>query len=240
MSTFGLLCFVIVNMAIAMIIPKYAYQYAKYKQEKRGKEFTGQITTSMRVVSVLSAVAYSLYAYMFLPLTSAVFASIFMMFAIFGVIVDHMIRIIGNEMVGIMLIVANIYRVMDGGFKSLLGSLLAIVCVIAYFALADLIVRLHHGQRGVGMGDVKLAMVIAVAVGFPGIYYFVIGMAIAVLYVVLSRILKNIYLWKQVFNPNNTFPMCGPIMVGLLFTIIQQPVIYHFNTYIAPILGMTI
>lgn len=215
----------ILSAVAAYRLPHFAYQYACYKQNKKGRaQPEGEIRLWQKLLAAVVAAGYTLFAGWYLPFTETVFATVFMMFAIFGITVDQLIRIIGNEMVGWMFLVAVIYRIYSGGVKSLLNALLAIGCVIAYFALADLIVRLHKGVRGVGMGDVKLAMVIALAVGFPNIYYFVLGMVIAMVSVILYRIIKTPVWIKLMFDTRNTFPMCGPIMVGLLFTIVQTPI----------------
>jgi leader peptidase (prepilin peptidase)/N-methyltransferase len=143
----------------------------------------------------------------------AVLCIVFAMFAVFGTTVDSYIRIIGNEMLLIMLPIGILYRIVDGGISSLLGSLIALLVIILTFGLAMLGTKKLKGVIGVGMGDVKLSMVIALTVGFPGVMTFLGGMALAIVaYCVIG--LKTHMLLRSSY-----FPMCGMIMAGLMLTL---------------------
>lgn len=143
----------------------------------------------------------------------AVLCVVFALFAVFGTTVDSYIRIIGNEMLLAMLPIGVLYRIVDGGVSSLLGSLGALLVVILTFGLAMAGTKKLKGVIGVGMGDVKLSMVIALTVGFPGVLSFLGGMAFAIVaYCVVG-------LKTHMLRRNSYFPMCGMIMAGLMITL---------------------
>ena len=89
----------------------------------------------------------------------------------------------------------------------------ALGVVILTFGLAMLGTMKLKGVFGVGMGDIKLAMVIALTVGWPGVLTFLGGMAIAIIvYCIVG-------LRARVLRKESFFPMCGMIMAGLLFAL---------------------
>lgn len=201
------------------VIPQVAFQYTNYKNERRGKEKVQSVPSrQMMLLCGLAGAALAGLAAYSLPFWRASFCVVFIWFAAFGICVDGYIRIIGNEMLLAMLIVGISYRMVDGGLSSFAGSLLALLLTIALFAAAAGITYLRRMSGGVGMGDVKLAMVIAITAGWPGTMYFLGGMAAAmILYIAFLFFRKRFFL-------KNTFPMCGPLMFGLL-TALYQPLV---------------
>lgn len=201
------------------VIPQVAFQYANYKNERRGKaKVQSAPSRQMMLLCGLAGAALAGLAAYSLPLWRASFCVVFIWSAVFGICVDGYSRIIGNEMLLAMLIIGISYRVVDGGLSSFAGSLLALLLTIALFAAAAGITYLRRMSGGVGMGDVKLAMVIAITAGWPGTMYFLGGMAAAmILYIAFLFFRKRFFL-------KNTFPMCAPLMIGLL-TALYQPLV---------------
>lgn len=227
-----LIIYVIINGLISYNIPLYAYKYAEYKQKKKAKDMPlngKSLTKRLKIYAMILSMIYAYISYSFLGTKELVFASIFMFFAVFGVCVDTLIRIIGNEMLLIMLFPALIYRIYMGGFRSFIGSIISILIIILFYLAAGLLTYLHKGLRGIGMGDVKLSMVIAIAVGFPGVISFMGAMAISILLYLFIRFIREPLFIRTIFCPWNTFPMCAPIMAGFLFAIISQSLFCRYD-----------
>lgn len=201
--------------ALAWMLPDLAFAFASYKQKKRGLEVPRQCpSVRWRMVSTAVCLAYEGAAMWYMPQTLAVLSILFVYAAIFGSCVDMMIRIIANEMLLALLPVGIGYRILAGGIGSLKGSLGGLMLVLAVFASAAAVTRLIKGIGGVGMGDIKLAMVAAVTAGWPGSLYFLGGMALAIGAFCLIGV-KSFLLRRD-----STFPMCGHIMAGLLIALI--------------------
>lgn len=210
---------VILGGAGSAVLPYVAYQYAIYKNKIRRKDAIDRPRFLWRVMAAaLFGTVFAGAALYCMPLWKAAFSILFCWFAIFGICVDHYIRIIGNEMLLALLVLGACYRFLDGGLHSFLGSLAALGIVVALFAAAAGLTFLHKGSGGVGMGDVKLAMVIAITVGWPGVVYFLGGMACAMfLYVAYLCIVNRLFF-------HSSFPMCAPLMIGFLASLFQPQI----------------
>ena len=210
---------------ISYYIPKFAYKYANWKLTKKGndtlKEYKYKLWVPVSMIAMILSILVSVY---YLPFWKLIFVLVFTCFAVFGAIVDDTISIIGNEMLLYMLPVGLVYRFIDGGLTlgNIGGSLLAVLVVIAFFTVTHFIVYFHKGVRGVGMGDVKLSVLIALTVGMLGIYDFIIGLAIGVLIHISYKIIKYPIYLKNMLKVSSTFPMCAAIMFGLWFAVVAR------------------
>jgi leader peptidase (prepilin peptidase)/N-methyltransferase len=202
-------------------IPYLAYQYADYKTKKseRGKKFIRQkLSYGIPVVACLIGLILGWINAHEMALWKSLFCVLFYWFAVFGICVDSSIRIIGNEMLIAMFGLGVCYRFLEGGLSSFLGSLVGLVITVGLFAAAAGITFIRRMSSGVGMGDVKLAMVISITVGWPDVLNFLGGMAVVmVLYITFSLFSKRLLL-------HSTLPMCGPIMAGFLIALYQPQV----------------
>lgn len=208
--------FAIVAAALAAgyAASELAYKYVLYKCRKKDRT-PPEVKKGRLWNFACAAVAgvCALISLLFMDTVPTVFCILFALFSVFGTTVDSYIRIIGNEMLLVMLPIGLLYRILAGGFSSLLGSLAALGVVILTFGLAMLGTMKLKGVFGVGMGDIKLAMVIALTVGWPGVLTFLGGMAIAII------VHCVVGLRARVLRKDSFFPMCGMIMAGLLFAL---------------------
>lgn len=202
-----------VGIAMGSIIPSLAWRIIRYKCIKRHKEIPPVCKLRWQIaMAILNVILFTLAGWK-LPTAEAVMVCVFVLIAIISTLVDIEIRIISNEMVLLLLVSGVIYRIISGGAESLLGSLGALAIVIAIFGGSALISKRLMKDIGIGAGDLKLAMAIAITVGYPEVYTFLFGLAIAVgLYCVAG--LKLCLLTRK-----STFPMCGHIMAGFLFVL---------------------
>ncbi len=192
-----------------LLIPEVSEEIIAYKLKKKGREVPEPLKLNKLLLAVPNALLFALAAWL-MPLPEALITCIFGYIALVAAVIDYRIRIICNEMVLLIFVLGIVYRVINGGVGSLLGSLGAFAIVLVVFGGAAVITRLIANDIGVGAGDIKLAMAIAVTVGFGGIFYFLGGIALAI--GAYSIIGLNMHL----LTTKSTFPMCAHIMFGFL------------------------
>lgn len=206
--------FLCCGLVTGFFIPAASQKLIRYKCQKRNMEAPAFFFPAFYkwLFLILNAGLFAAAGWL-MPLESAWVVCIFVFVALVSVIVDIHLRIICNEVVLLIFVLGIIYRIIVTGFQGLLGSLAALGIIIAVFGIAVLVTKLLAKQTGVGAGDVKLAMAIAVAVGFTGVFYFLGGLAVAIGgYCVLGLVYH--YLTRK-----STFPMCGHIMAGFIIAL---------------------
>ncbi|MCI0503065.1 MAG: prepilin peptidase [Fusobacteria bacterium] len=208
----------IIGLIIGFSMPVVATLVNKYKLNKYDREYDEDHEykgyTSFVTAVLLFFLFYIAAAIYKMPVLLIVM--IMLMLAVIGTLVDMKIRLIPNELVLIILILGIAFRILSVGFASLKGSLIALVLVIVIFGITAGITYMIRGSVGVGAGDFKLMSVIAIAVGIPGVVYFLIGLSVAlVVYVIYGTLTKRLTL-------GSAFPMCGPIMVGFVYSLFYQ------------------
>lgn len=204
-----------ISCLIGYLIPDLSYSFAGYKSMRKGypmprrkPDFRWSMFSMLFTASAAGMSGY------LLPIDQAVFVVMICHIAVFGICVDTFIRIIANEMLWVILAAGLFYRIYSGGLHALWGSAGALLLVIAVFGMTVLFTFAMKRTAGVGMGDVKLSMIIAVTVGWPGVFYFLTGMAGAVGIYCLAG-MKCGFLVRE-----STFPMCGHMMAGFLIALL--------------------
>ncbi|HZK56762.1 MAG TPA: prepilin peptidase [Clostridia bacterium] len=202
----------VLGLLIGSFIFRISDKIIRYKCEKLDKEMPESDTMSKMLKNIFILVHVSLYiaTYLIMPLTKAIFVGLFVTIAVVGTIVDVYIHIIPNETVLFLLGTGVVYRIITGGISSFKGSLLGLLLVTGLFLGTGAIVYLMKGTIGVGAGDLKLAMAISIALGYPGTLYFLIGLAGAILGYLALRYMSR----TLVFGAS--FPMAGQIMTGFI------------------------
>ncbi|WP_097003801.1 prepilin peptidase [Lacrimispora amygdalina] len=204
-----------ISCLVGFFIPELSYSFACYKCRRKG--YPGPIRIpglQWKTVSLIFTAGITGLSRLLLPFDQAIFTILICYIAAFGICVDRLIRIIANEMLWVILAAGLIYRIHSGGLIGLMGSAGAMALVIAIFGLTMIFTYVRKGTAGVGMGDVKLAMIIAITVGFPGVFYFLTGMACVIGFYCVAGI-KYGFLVRE-----STFPMCGHIMAGFLIALL--------------------
>ncbi|MDW2796677.1 hypothetical protein RZO55_03675 [Clostridium boliviensis] len=200
---------------VGFFIPELSYSFACYKCRRKGYPRPLRIPgLQWKAVSLIFTAGVTGLSCLLLPFDQAIFTILICYIAAFGICVDRLIRIIANEMLWVILAAGLIYRIHSGGLIGLLGSAGAMALVIAIFGLTMIFTYVRKGTAGVGMGDVKLAMIIAITVGFPGVFYFLTGMACVIGFYCVAG-MKYGFLVRE-----STFPMCGHIMAGFLIALL--------------------
>jgi len=200
---------------VGYFIPELSYSFACYKCRRKG--YPAPLRSPdlwWKGLSLLFTAGVTGLSCFLLPFDQAIFTVLICYIAVFGICVDRLIRIIANEMLWVILAAGLTYRIHSNGLPGLLGSAGALLLVIVVFGFTMMFTYARKGTAGVGMGDVKLAMIIAVTVGFPGVFYFLTGMACVIGFYCLAG-MKCGFLVRD-----STFPMCGHIMAGFLIALL--------------------
>lgn len=203
--------FLCIGAVTGLFIPKAAQKMIVYKCLQRNREAPEffLLTFYKQLFVLINAVLFALAGWL-MPIAGACVVCIFVFTALVSIIIDSHIRIICNEIVLVIFVLGICYRIIGGGLGALLGSLAALGIVLAVFGGAALITKFLTKEMGVGVGDVKLAMAIAVSVGYSGVFYFLGGIAVAIGgYCLLGMI-------YHFLTRKSTFPMCGHIMFGFM------------------------
>lgn len=202
----------ILGLGIGFAIPCAVKEIIRMKNKKRGLMEMPEVLEKkwIRAVVAVADAILTIAAWLTMEPAIAGVVTILIQIAIISVFVDHYINIIANEAVVVLFVVGIVYRILAGGFSSLLGSLEALGVVIVLFGGLAAVFLKVVGVPGVGAGDLKYAMVIAIAVGWPGVFYFLAGMAAALLvHCFIGVKFRNMVM-------RSGFPMCLQLSIGLL------------------------
>lgn len=203
--------------AAAAFVPGEAYRYAVWKAKKREKPLPlPPESIWQKLGCILFCGAFTAVTAVCEPSWKALFAAGFALVACFGICVDEMIRMIGNEMVLGLFGAGILYRLLSGGWRALLSSLEATGLILLLFIAAAFLTKLIASAGGVGMGDIKLAMVGAFIAGTENLIPYVVGMSAAMIGYILCKFKL------RTLTRRSAFPMCLPLMAGLLFSVSQE------------------
>lgn len=193
-----------------------------YKCEQRGKmKPETPISERAKLIGVATVTVFSIVAITCGLLVmggqykyQSFFAVVFAMIAVSVSLTDISLRIIPNESVILMLLLGLIYRLLFDGFSGLMNSLLALGLTIVIFGGSSALFFFMKKQIGLGAGDLKWAMVISIIVGYPGLLWFLCGMAAAVLIYVFVGMLRKRFLMADYF------PMAAHLSCGFLLALL--------------------
>lgn len=162
------------------------------------------------VICIINGIVWALAGWQTEKTSLSVFAVILFSLALMIIIIDIRIRIIPNELVVVMFAAGVLFQLTQYGWKALLIAILTMVVLMAFF----LITMAVMGKGKVGAGDIKLAGVMGVVLGYPLILTGIIVMAIATLaYCMIG--------FKMCRLNKNSMIAYGPfMMLGLIATLV--------------------
>lgn len=204
---------VIVGVLFAFIVPIIVDGLIQYKQKNARVEYVDRKPSVLfcRLYSAITGIVFSYLSFVYFPKWKVMFLLVFCLIACVGTFVDNRIRIISNEMVVLMLLIAIPYRIIDGGLPYLLNSVLSMIGIFVFlvgtfFLIGKFMTRLAPG----GAGDLKLMMTLGFLVGYPNMIIAVFfTMIVMLIYIIFGLITKRL-LFKSYI------PMAGFIMLGIL------------------------
>lgn len=203
------------GLLIGLYIFKISDWVIKYKSNQLSRTPASVISIFKQVKIFLVSLHTLLYIITFnlVSLPEAILIGFFITLSFVITLVDVYMGIIPNESVLIILVAGIVYRMINGGLTSFKGSLLGLGFIVLVFGITGAIVYFTRGTIGVGAGDLKLAMVAAITLGFPGTLYLLLGMAIALLgYLAIKLATRTLVM-------GSSFPMAGQIMVGFIIAL---------------------
>jgi len=208
----------ILGFTLGMDIPGICDKIISYKKRRNKSEsvdlrFGGNII-SMLFISV-NGILWGLAGLGFESKLISILVSLIFTVAILIFVIDLQIRLIPNELVLIMFGLGAAFQITYFGWEALLPALICMLAVGLLFFLVGSFIGLNQ----VGAGDIKLAAVMGLILGYPYITIALIGMSMALLAFCLGGLLmKKLTIYS-------TFALAPFMMFGtvgaLLYMIIK-------------------
>lgn len=208
------LCAALYGIGFSLFLPRLTELLVDFKQAQREREIIADNSKLAFVAAGLTHALFCIACGVFLPMSLVIPVLLLTTICVVSSLADNMLRIISNEAVLAVLAIGVIYRILEGGFLSLLTGIACMFGIAAMFFLAMAITKAQSGSRGVGAGDIKMAMVSGFIAGWPAVVYFLMGLAVSsVIYFAVKWFMKN-------FTFMAYFPMCSFISIGLAAAIL--------------------
>ncbi len=162
------------------------------------------------IICIINGLVWALAGWQTNNILLSIFTVVLFSLALMIIVIDLRIRIIPNELILVMSAVGALFQLTQYGWKALLIAILTMVVLMAFF----LITMAVMGKGKVGAGDIKLAGVMGLVLGYPLILTGIIVMAIATLaYCMIG--------FKMCWLNKNSMIAYGPfMMVGLIATLV--------------------
>lgn len=206
----------IMGAAIGWLVPRAAKKVTLYKCKQRGKS-----PPEMSMPKLGNMICILLFAILSaFVMTSgrtiiggemqykAFFALFFITVAVVVSLTDCYIHLIPNESILLLLVVGIMYRLLFDGWVGLLNALLAIGLSILIFGGSSALFFLLKKRSGLGAGDLKLVLVYSIIVGYPDLFWFLLGMAAAILFYIF------IGFQRYMLRMTDYFPMAAHLSFG--------------------------
>ena len=214
MNIFLKAMFLLAGAALGFVLPVISQKLAQYKYRKKSLIFEDDSRYTTLLIKlglcVLNGGSWLFSVFCAESIIVAALLSILFSIALLTALVDIQIRIIPNELLLVMIILGLAFQAVQFGFSALLSAFLCMVAMMFLFsAVAGFI-----GFDKVGAGDVKLAGVMGLALGYPSIISGLIIMsAIFVLFTLAGLVTKKLTLKTMV-------PFAPFMMTGMVFALL--------------------
>ncbi len=209
--------FTAAGIAAGFLLPDIAQKLAFNKCQKKGKtlvpdrRYTG--LPLKLLLMMLNGTAWLISSILSESILAAALVSLLLTSAVLIAVTDLRLRIIPNELVLFMAASGLAFQSVRFGFIALLTTLFSMAAMMVLFSA----VAGFTGFDKVGAGDVKLAGVMGLALGYPGIITGLIVMSAAFLaFTAVGLFIKKLTLKTMV--PFAPFMMTG-MAVALLYII---------------------
>ncbi|NLL45774.1 MAG: prepilin peptidase [Clostridiales bacterium] len=195
-----------------VFIPYAVQSFSVYKCIKPSAASKGVFTPGRLniIICLVSAAVWTLAAIHMESIFGAMLVSLLFGLSVLTALVDLKINVIPNELVLALSVVGIIFQASYYGLNSLLISILCMVIVAGLFA----IVAWALGFSKVGAGDVKLAGVIGLVLGYPNIISALTIMSISLL------LYSQIGLLTRKLTLRSMLPFAPFMVMGLIVTLV--------------------
>lgn len=195
------------GLILGLFLPLLGQKLSAYKCRKKNRELVPdpRFTNWMSKLpcALASGIGWGICWYFgsHIPVP-AVLAALIWSLGIILILVDLRLRLIPNEALLGMLILGVVMQVWVRGFETLIPCIIATIVVFGLFATLGQFMGLYK----IGAGDVKLAMVMTMSLGFPTVMASLVGFAGSLLiYCVVGLLLRKISL--------KSYLPLGPFMI---------------------------
>lgn len=206
-----LIIYGIAGLILGFFISSLAHRIMRWKCEKQNKVIRDSPLDKrwfQIVVCIFNGALWALAA-LELPPVSALLCSALFTLAILFTIIDIRLHMIPNELLIGTLVLGILFQLIHFGVKSLLLSVACMLGMMLIFLLAGFIL----GMDKVGAGDVKLAGVMGVVLGYPAIVTAVFFMSIFMIaYCVIG-------IWVRKLTLVSMFPFAPFMMLGMMVSL---------------------
>lgn len=205
--------------ALGYQIPDIAQNIALYKCHKKGTQLEPNARYTAVYLKlglcVFNGAVWALAGLFTEYLPGTVLISFIFSTAVLIAIIDLRIRIVPNELLLVMVVAGIAFQAVHFGFSAILISAICMIGMIVFFSVVAGMV----GFDKVGAGDVKLAGVMGLTLGYPNIIIAIIVMCAGFLiFSVVGLIIRKLTLKSML--PFAPFMMTG--MVCTLAYIVLQ------------------
>lgn len=205
----------VAGLCIGGYIPALSERVLSYKERKRGKKYEpcGSYRLWERQLYALGMAVLWISAICLFPPDKAILIQVLSVFVFSISYIDHMYRIIPNEIVMILLGTGVVHQMLLGGMPAFLKALAMIGLSIAICGLSALLVR---SRGAVGAGDVKLLAAVALLTGYPQFMDALLLTSVSAAMYCLAGLYTGRMNWKSYF------PMGSFIAGGMLCSFFAQ------------------
>lgn len=211
MNSIHIIVYGITGLFCGFMIPYVSNKIisSKMKQKKTEIKYNFLESGLFRfVICILNGVAWAFAGMQLDPIVALLFSILFSLAVLFSII-DIRIHIIPNQLVLITFAVGALFQFIHFGGKSLLIAAICSLVMMVLFTIVGFIVGLNK----VGAGDVKLAGVMGMVLGYPLILVAVFSMSLALIaYCVIGISINKLTLVSM-------FPFAPFMMLGMVIAL---------------------
>lgn len=174
---FGIM-FGLVGCVIGYFIPKACNSIIEVKLTQRQRQKDPNFLDQKKwiaIITVLNGLLWCGTGYFAQGIITAILVGCLMTMAIMFTVIDMIIHIIPNEMILAGLALGSIFQLTTFDIKHFLIALACMASIIILFTIVGLI----FGLNKIGAGDVKLAGLMGLILGYPLVLYAVLMMCAA-------------------------------------------------------------
>jgi len=172
---FGLL-----GCGVGFFIPRVSNQIIEFKLSQRKKQKTENFLDQRKwdiLMLIANGAAWGVIGFYSESVFAGILISCLVTMAIMFTIIDLIIHVIPNEMILVGLVIGIIFQVYTFGLNKFWIALICMAVIVVSFTIVGLI----FGLNKIGAGDVKLAGLMGLILGYPHIVYAVMVMSVALI-----------------------------------------------------------
>ena len=209
MEYIGTIVLCVVGCGIGIFIPKISIRMIERKLSQKGlqrKENRLDEKWFLVVGILVNGILWGGAGYAAPSIFMAVLIGCLVTMGLLFAIIDLCIHIIPNEMLIITGVLGIALQLVAFDLTHLLFAAVSMVVIFAIFLILGLIIGLHK----IGAGDVKLAGVMGLVLGYPYIMYGILVMAVALLvYCIVGITIRKL-------THVSMFPFAPFLMIGMI------------------------